>query len=210
MIGGDFVGVERGLHVVDLEEVEVPGGEQIELRVIPGLRARMGLVQAVVVRIPLAHVVEIGYILGGVVGAAYGQILVHGDTRDAAHHVHAELQAQFVDGGGERAESLAVGGTRETHWVGQLTAALVENQRCVVVVSMCTGSRVIPVDVDDQRVPAGAFQVFSHEPRVGQQLVFGEGRAIGIPAVPAHRRAPCLRKALRKIRHRILLSLIFA
>ncbi len=69
MIGGDFVGVERGLHVVDLEEVEAPGGEQVELRVIPGLRARVGLVQAVVVRIPLAHVVEVGHVLGGVAGA---------------------------------------------------------------------------------------------------------------------------------------------
>ena len=170
----------------------------------------MGLVQAVVVRIPLAHVVEVGHVLGGVVGAVYGQVLVHGDTRDAAHHVHAKLQAQFVDGGGERAESLAAGSTRETHRVRQLTAVFVENQRRVVVVTMCAGGRVVPVDVDDQRIPAGVFQVFSHEPRVGQQLVFGEGRAIGIPAVPAHRRTPCLRKALRKIRHRILLSLIFA
>ena len=48
------------------------------------------------------------------------------------------------------------------------------------------------------------------ETGVPLKLVFGEGRAIGIPAVPAHRRTPCLRKALRKIRHRILLSLIFA
>ena len=209
IIGGDFVGVERGLHVVDLEEVEAPGGEQVELRVIPGLRARVGLVQAVVVRIPLAHVVEVGHVLGGVVGAVYGQVLVHSDTRDAAHHVHAKLQAQFVDGGGERAESLAAGSTRETHRVRQLTAVFVENQRRVVVVTMCAGGRVVPVDVDDQRIPAGVFQVFSHEPRVGQQLVFGESRAVRIPAVPAHRRTPCLRKALRKIRHRILLSLIF-
>lgn len=105
--------------------------------------------------------VEVGHVLGGVVGAVYGQVLVHSDTRDAAHHVHAKLQAQFVDGGGERAESLAAGSTRETHRVRQLTAVFVENQRRVVVVTMCAGGRVVPVDVDDQRIPAGVFQVFS-------------------------------------------------
>ncbi len=109
MVGGDFVGMERGLHVVDLEEVESPGGELVDLRVVPGLCAGMVLVQAVVVRVPDAYVVEVGDVAGRVRGTEHRQVVLDGDAWDAAHHVHAEFQAERVHLFGDRPETAAVG-----------------------------------------------------------------------------------------------------
>ena len=109
MVGSDLVGVERGLHVVDLEEVEPPGGELVDLRVVPGLRAGMVLVQAVVVGVPDAYVVEVDDVAGRVRGAEHRQVVLDGDAWDAAHHVHAEFQTQGVHLFGDRPEAAAVG-----------------------------------------------------------------------------------------------------
>lgn len=58
--------------------------------------------------VPRADVLGVGHIPRVQRGAFDRQVLVHGLSRDAAHHVHAELQAESVHRIGERAESLAV------------------------------------------------------------------------------------------------------
>ena len=175
VVGLDLLREERRLHVVDLEEIESPRDEQIDLRVIPGLRADVAALETVVVMVPRADVLGVGH---------------------AAHHVHAELQAESVHRIGERAESLAAGRAREALLIGNLATVPIDAQRTAVGIAVRVGVGVEPTRIDDQGVPAGVLEVVGYEARVGQNLPLGDGGAIGIPAVPAHRRSPCFRQII--------------
>ncbi len=106
MVGLDLLWEERGLHVVDLEEVESPRGEQVDLCVIPGLRAGIAPLETIVVVIPCASVLGVGNVLRMQRGAFDRQVLVHGLSRNAAHHVHAEFETEPVHRVGERPNPL--------------------------------------------------------------------------------------------------------
>ena len=196
VVGLDLLREERRLHVVDLEEIESPRDEQIDLRVIPSLRADVAALETVVVMVPRADVLGVGHVPRVQRGAFDRQVLVHGLSRDAAHHVHAELQAESVHRIGERAESLAAGRAREALLIGNLATVPIDAQRTAVGIAVRVGVGVEPTRIDDQGVPAGVLEVVGHEARVVQNLPLGDGGAIGIPAVPAHRRSPCFRQII--------------
>lgn len=65
----------------------------------------------------------------------------------------------------------------------------VDVQRRAVVVAVAAGRGVGPVDVDHDGVPAVGPQVLREELGVRENLRLGDGRAVAVPAVPAHRRA---------------------
>ena len=140
--------------------------------------------------IPCASVLGVGNVLRMQRGAFDRQVLVHGLSRNAAHHVHAEFETEPVHRVGERAESFAVCRTRETLLVGNLPAICIDAQRRAVGIAVRVGVGVEPAGVDDQRVPAGVLEMLGHEARVVQNLLLGDGGAVGVPAVPAHRRTP--------------------
>ena len=185
----DLRGLVRPEHVVDLEEVHAPARVQREHRVVVRLRARHGVVDAHHVRVPLAGVGGIGDVRGAQIGAEHGRIDLDGTAGDPAHHVDPELQAQRMDLVGERAESGALPGTREAHRIGHHPSVLVHHQRGALVVAVGAGRRVRPVDVHHHRVPSELGQVLGDEAGIGQHLRLGDGGAVAVPGVPAHRRA---------------------
>ena len=162
------------------------------------------MVQPIIVWIPLAHVVKVRHLLRRVWSAFDRQIVVDCQARNASHHMYAKFESHGVDLFGKRCETVPACSAGESFRVGQLTPVFVEDQRRIGIVTVCAGGRVVPVDVDDDRIPAGVFQVFRHESCVGKHFAFSDGGAVGIPAVPAHWRSPCFWQILGN-RHCLLL-----
>ncbi len=123
-----------------------------------------------------------------------GRLRGDGDARDAAHDVDAELEAERVDIVAEGLEAGGVvfrarrDGRRKAR--GDWDVAAVGVDLVLQLVGVRAVLRVLeePALIDDGVVPTGGLEVFVEDLDVGAELVFGDGEAVGVPAVPAHGR----------------------
>ncbi len=175
-------------QVVDLDEVESPLGELLEHGIIVFLRAGFAHVHAVHVLVPRAGTAHVHDVLRVVVRALHLRILADRLTRDAAHEVHADLQAAFVHVVGERLQALAVLRGRETFGGGDEAAVFVHGERVADVALESLLVVVVPLVVNHEDVPAERLQLFDHGFRLFLRLRLGEAEAEAVEAVPAHRR----------------------
>ncbi|MNL48072.1 hypothetical protein D3C87_1709010 [compost metagenome] len=95
-------------HVVDLDVVDAPGGQQLEDAVVIGLGAGLAHVDAVHVRVPGAQAGAVDDVADADVGPEHRQVAVGRLAGRAAHQVDAELQAQGVQPVAQRLEARAV------------------------------------------------------------------------------------------------------
>src|SRR6185295_4513416 len=89
--------VVRTADVVDLDEVDAPGRDELEDRVVVLLRAGLSHVDAVHVRVPGTNARAVGDVRGGNGRALHGQLSRDREPRHAPHQVDPELQALGVD-----------------------------------------------------------------------------------------------------------------
>jgi hypothetical protein len=71
---------------------------------------------------------------------------------------------------------------------GQLAAEPIQDQGGAVVVTARFRGGFVPLDVDDDGVPAVRGKVGAHEFGVGEDFVLRDSGAETVPAVPAHGR----------------------
>ncbi len=183
----DLLGQVGGDHVVGLDVVHAPGGELPRERVVVGAPARVGVVDAPVVVDPGGDVLAVGDLRRGVLAAPHGRVGRDGLAGDAAQDVEAELQAQGVHvvGQGLEARSAGRGGEAVRGRLGD--AVPVEAEVGARVVPARPRGRVVPLDVDDDVLPAEVGHVLGDELRIGPRLGLGDRGAERVPGVPAHR-----------------------
>src|SRR6185503_3467364 len=100
----------------------------------------------------------------------------------------AELQPQGMDVVGEGLEACAVDGRGEAVGCGNVTSILVEDEDRAGGAAGGRGIAHEPFHVEDGIVPAAAREMAAHPPRVGAELRLRDRSAVGVVAVPAHRR----------------------
>jgi hypothetical protein len=178
----DFVAFIRMVgDAIDLEKVDAPAREQLRHRIVIGL-AGGTRAHAVVVLVPRADIRGVGHVGGPPGGIGDGDVVGHGLLRNAAHQVNAEFQSERVDVVGQRFEPGAVGGR-----------GIAVGRRGVAAIGSQGEGRVgllgdEPAFVDDDVLPAVAFQVLGHVSGFGADAGFVDGHAPGIPTVPTHGR----------------------
>ena len=180
--------VVRPRDVVHLHVVHAPRREQLEDGVVVLLRARPRHVDAEHVRVPRTDALLVGDLIGAIRGALDGERRAHRLPWNAAHQVEAELQPQRVHVVGERLEAVATSGRREPVHRWCQPSELVHRQRRVSAVAVAACFRLVPLDVDDEVLPAVRLELRRHEGGLFAGLRFGDRRAEAVPAVPAHGR----------------------
>ena len=120
-----------------------------------------------------------------------GGVLVDRLTRDAAHGVDAELEAEVVDRTGEWPEPLATSRRGKAVDRRQQPAESVHLEGDERPVDRGSGLRLVPLDVDHDVLPAVRSQMRGHVRGALDHLVLGDTGAVDIPAVPAHRGRRC-------------------
>ena len=174
--------------IVQLDKVDFPFGVQRENAVVVGSAARMLRIQPVHVRIPLADVGGLRDLSGGIFASVNRKIPVYRESRNPAHDMDAEFQAERVDIFGERPESLSARGGGKTVDGGNQPPVFVHGQFLKRNIVMGFGLRSGPLDIDHNIFPAVGLQVFRHPFGVLPYGVLRHSRAVAVPAVPSHRR----------------------
>ena len=178
-------------HVVGFDEVHTPGCIQFSNGIVVRLRAGLGRVHTPHIGIPAAVIVFVGDIAGVISRAFDRRVLFNRLPRNAAHDVNSKFQAFAVDVIGERLESLAVGRGGKAIHGGQQAAVFIHRQLRAGSVIVALGVRLVPLNIDDNKLPAMARQIARHCVSIGFHLCFSDPCAVAIPAVPAHGRGGC-------------------
>ena len=182
------MGVVGTAHIVHLDEIDAPVGIEAEDAVIIGLRAGPGHVHAIHVRVPGADAGPVGDVGGTIAGAKDRQICLHRRTRDAAHDMDAEFEAQRMHRLRQRREALAPYAGGEAIGRGDHPAMRVHRGPGLCIIGVARRVGLIPLDVDGEDIIAERQQLVGHDLRGFARLCFSNGGGEAVPAVPAHGR----------------------
>ena len=133
-----------------------------------------------------------GYVAGGGSGTENRRPGMDGLPGYAAHDMDAELEPEAVHESRKGLEARAAPGGGEALRRGNEAGPGVHLQRDVFAVFRGFGAALVPLDVDDDVLPAQGPQLGGHVLGIGPHLVLEDGGSVAIPAVPAHggRRRP--------------------
>src|SRR5580704_12863295 len=106
---------------------------------------------------------------------------------NSTNDVNAKFQAKGMGVIGKWPEPRVVLGRRKTNRRREEASIVAEKES--VILRLLFRVRNVPSFIDDNILPAKTLQVFCHPMRVIFELRFSDCAAIGIPAIPTHRRS---------------------
>ena len=115
-----------------------------------------------------------------------GRSMVFSLSPGPAHYVDTEFQSEGMNVIGERLKALSSRRRREAVFCGDKSAVFVHAKRRKGVVFVAVRRGFRPLNVNNDILPAVLLQIFRHEIGVCTNNVLRNGRAVAIPAIPAH------------------------
>src|SRR4029077_2013638 len=118
------------------------------------------------------------------------KILPYGGLGNPPQNVNAEFEPERMNVVSERLESGAIRGGRKARDVWRVSPEFVEREE-LFLARFLRGMHEVPALVNHHVLPTKRLQVLRHEVRVRAELLLVYGRAVRIPAIPAHGRSRC-------------------
>ena len=173
-------------NVITFDKIYAPGGIQLKDAVIISPCALLMRIHAIHVAVPTADACSLRDLSCRLVRPQNRRILMNGLTGNAAHNVNAKLKPQRMYVFCQRCKALAAGRGWKAIRCRDQSGILIHAKLRKRAILMARRSRLIPLNVDNNILPAILFQMLCHEPGILSYNLLRYGCSVTIPAVPPH------------------------